>query len=76
VLKTTKLAFNLLVCSLSEEHCISQHIKVIFLPADCASHLQPLDLGIIYAFKHHYRKQLFQKAVAMIDGGLLQDFLD
>jgi hypothetical protein len=30
-------------------------------------------LGIIHAFKCHYRKQVIEKTVAMTDGGLLQD---
>jgi hypothetical protein len=34
---------------------------------------EPLDLGIIHAFKCHYRKQLIQKTVVMTDGGPLQD---
>jgi hypothetical protein len=33
----------------------------------CTSQLA-LDLGIIHAFKCHYRKQLIQKTVAMMDG--------
>jgi hypothetical protein len=49
-----------------------RNIKVLFLPANGASQLQPLDLRIIHAFKSHYRKQLIQKTVAVIDGGLLQ----
>jgi hypothetical protein len=34
---------------------------------------RPLHLGIIHAFKCHYRKQLIAKTAAMIDGGLLHD---
>jgi hypothetical protein len=49
------------------------NIKVAFHPTYCSSQLQPLDLGIIHAFKCHYRKQLIRKTVAMIDGGLLRD---
>jgi hypothetical protein len=30
-------------------------------------------LGIIHAFKCHYRKQVIQKTAAMIDGPVLQD---
>jgi hypothetical protein len=34
------------------------NVKVIFLPANCTSQPQPLHLGIIHAFKCHYRKQM------------------
>jgi hypothetical protein len=62
------------------DHCVAyrnntiflRNIKVVFLPDNCISQLEPLDLGIIHAFKCHYRKELIQ-TVAMIEGGLLQD---
>ena len=43
------------------------NIKVIFLPANTTSRLQPLDLGIIKNFKVHYRKLLLRYVVAKID---------
>jgi hypothetical protein len=49
------------------------NIKVAFLPAAHTTQPQPLDLRIIHTFKCHYRKQLLQKTVAMIDGGLLEN---
>jgi hypothetical protein len=49
------------------------HIRVLFLPANCISQLQLLDLGIIHAIKCSYGKNSVQKTVAMIDGRLLQD---
>ena len=48
-----------------------KNIKVIFFPPNCTSHLQPLDMRIIHAFKCQYRKQFIWKAAAMIDVQLL-----
>jgi hypothetical protein len=49
------------------------NIKVVFLPVNCTSQLQPLDLKIIYAFKYSYGKQFVRKTVAMMDCSLLTD---
>ena len=43
------------------------NIKVLFLPPNCTSKLQPLDLGIIQNFKLHYRKLLMRFVLAKID---------
>ena len=50
-----------------------KNIKVIFLPPNCTSHLQPLDMWITHAFKCQYRKKLVWKAKTMIDGELCGD---
>ena len=34
------------------------HIKLVFLPANVTSVVQPLDQGIFATFKAHYRRQL------------------
>ena len=44
-----------------------QNIKVIFLQKCTTSRLQPLDLGIISAFKCKYRKRLLKYVVSRID---------
>jgi hypothetical protein len=49
------------------------NIRVLFLPANSNTQPQHSYLGIIYAFKCHYRKQLILKTAATIDKGLLQD---
>jgi hypothetical protein len=46
-----------------------RNIKLIFFPANCTSQLQPLDLGIIHAFKTNYRRILVRKLLTFIDCG-------
>ena len=46
-----------------------KNIKLIFLPKCTTSRLQPLDAGIIRAFKCKYRKLLMKYVVARIDEG-------
>ena len=43
------------------------NIKVVYLPANTTSMLQPLDLGIIRNFKVHYRKLLMTFILAKIE---------
>ena len=43
--------------------CFS-HVKIVFLPKNTTSKLQPLDAGIIKKFTVFYRKQLLQHVLA------------
>lgn len=43
------------------------HIKLIFLPPNTTSKLQPLDLGIIQNFKVHYKTYLLRYVLSKID---------
>jgi hypothetical protein len=71
--KNRKILLFIDQCAAHPKNVFLRNIEVVFLPAHCTSTLQPLDLGIIHAFKFHYRKLLVRKTVAMVDGGLLQD---
>lgn len=56
-----------------------QNVKVIFLPPNCTSHLQPLDAGIIRNMKFHFRSLLIRRFLAKIDrkdASLKVDLLD
>ncbi|KAG0410301.1 hypothetical protein HPB47_012566 [Ixodes persulcatus] len=43
-----------------------RNLKVVFLPANTTSHLQPLDAGIIKNVKHLYRKCIVQRFLARV----------
>ena len=43
------------------------NVKVVFLPANTTSRLQPLDLGIIKNFKFHYRQLFLQYVLTKIE---------
>jgi hypothetical protein len=40
-----------------------KNVKAVFLPVNCMSRLQPLDLDAIHCLKAQYRKSLVQKAI-------------
>lgn len=45
------------------------NIEILFLPPNTISKLQPMDAGIISAFKRHYCKRQLQYAIDMIEDG-------
>ena len=56
------------VSSHSPSFCESfSNVKVVFLPVNTTSRLQPLDAGIIKNFKVHYRKQLLNHVLAKVN---------
>lgn len=47
-----------------------KHIKVVFLPTNINSVIQPCDQGIIRTFKAYYRSAIREKYFTLIDNGL------
>ena len=45
------------------------NIELLFLPPNTTSKFQPMDAGIISAFKRHYHKRQLQHAIDMIEDG-------
>ncbi|KRX72758.1 Tigger transposable element-derived protein 6 [Trichinella sp. T6] len=43
------------------------HVKVVFFPSNCTSHLQPLDQGIIRCVKQCYRKRIVYDRLASLE---------
>ena len=46
------------------------NIKIVFLPKNTTSRLQPLDAGIIQSFKTKYQKKLIRYVIARINDDL------
>lgn len=46
-----------------------QAIRVVFLPPNMTSKLQPLDQGVIKNLKHHYRKKCVQRLLRNVETG-------
>ncbi|XP_037564783.1 tigger transposable element-derived protein 6-like [Dermacentor silvarum] len=46
-----------------------RNLRVVFLPANTTSHLQPLDTGIIKNAKHLYRKCIVRRFLARVSHG-------
>jgi len=62
--KTVLLVDN---CTAHTNSSLLKNIKVIFLPANTTSLIQPCDQGIIRTFKAHYRREIRAGIVAELD---------
>ncbi|XP_030047942.1 tigger transposable element-derived protein 4-like [Microcaecilia unicolor] len=61
----------LLLCDNSAAHSAParlSHVKLVFLPPNTTSLIQPLDQGIIANFKAHYRALLLRRLMGLMDG--------
>lgn len=52
----------------SHPHLQLSNIKLVFLPAQTTSVLQPMDQGIIYTTKVYYRKRVLARVCRLMDG--------
>jgi hypothetical protein len=48
---------------------VSKKPNIVFLPPNTTSHVQPLDSGIIAAFKKLYRKELIRYTLSEVEAG-------
>ena len=70
-LKDRKIILLIDNCSAHPEiNELLRNIKLVFLPANTTSVLQPLDQGVIKNFKFHYRKMLLSKLLQSYDSGI------
>ena len=43
------------------------NVKLIFLPPNATSRLQPMDMGVIHTLKAHYRQRLVRRMIAIFE---------
>lgn len=62
-------------CHKLVDDIVLANIKIVFLPPNTTSIIQPLDQGIIRSFKSFYRKMIISKQILHLECGLsLKDF--
>lgn len=76
-LQGRNLAFKvLLILNNAPVHCCEKlknahpNIEVLFMPPNTTSLIQPLDQGIIKAFKAHYTRELYSKALKALKSNM------
>jgi len=68
-MKAEKRGILLIIDNCSSHNCVPrhlEHVKVLFLPPNTTSILQPLDQGIIHAVKRHYRARVVRRMLCNI----------
>lgn len=66
-IKKRKILLFLDNCSAHTDVPLLDNVKVLFLPANTTSRLQPLDQGIIQCFKRYYRREVVQHSLTCIE---------
>ena len=64
---TKNIIFLVDNCTAHAVNVTLNHIKLIFLPANTTSLLQPLDQGIIRSLKAHYRREMRANVLEQIE---------
>ena len=54
-------------CTAHPQNLSLSNIKILFLPSNTTSVLQPMDAGIIKCFKGGYRVKLARKLISLVD---------
>lgn len=57
-------------CGAHTDNVRLTNVKLVFLPPNTTSLIQPMDQGIIANFKKNYRSMILRHLVALIDGGI------
>lgn len=52
---------------------VSPHVKVVFLPPNTTCLIQPMDMGVIRAFKAYYTRRTFDRLIDAMDAGQYSD---
>ncbi|XP_051170921.1 tigger transposable element-derived protein 6-like [Leptopilina boulardi] len=65
--KKTKILLFVDNCAAHSKLPKLTHVKIVFLPAHTTSQLQPLDQGVIHAFKRHYRTEVVKHTLGCIE---------
>lgn len=67
MMKNKKILLFIDNCAAHNDLPTFENVKVMFLPANTTSQLQPLDQGIIHTFKRFYRREVVQHTLTCLE---------